>query len=255
MKVVIVEDEVLSQEQLERMLQRIGTSAGLTGTELEVVAKLDSVKGCKAFFSQFPQVDLVFMDIHLADGNAMDFLKEFPITTPIIFTTAFDQYALNAFKVNAVDYLLKPIDKNELETAIRKHVRLTSQQQNELLENIRLLTKGNTYKNRFMVKLGDSLSSIKTEEIHHFISEDGMVFLVTTAGKRFPLDYNLDQLENLVDPAHFFRINRKVIIRLDSIQKVASYFNSRLKIHALHLPEDDAIVSRERAGKFKEWFS
>ncbi len=248
MKVVIVEDEVLSQEHLERMLQRINV-------DLEVVAKLDSVKGCKAFFAQFPQVDLVFMDIHLADGNAMDFLKEFPISTPIIFTTAFDQYALNAFKVNAVDYLLKPIDKNELEAAIQKHLRLSSQQQNDLLENIRMLTKGNAYKNRFMVKLGDSLSSIKAEEIHHFISEDGMVLLVTNQGKRFPLDYNLDQLEQLIEPTQFFRINRKVIIRLDAIQKVASYFNSRLRIHALQLSEDDAIVSRERVGNFKEWFS
>ncbi len=248
MKVVIVEDEGLSQEYLERMLQRINV-------DLEVVAKLDSVKACKNFFAQMPQIDLIFMDIHLADGNAMDFLKDFPITTPIIFTTAFDQYALNAFKVNAVDYLLKPIDKNELEAAIQKHVRLSSQQQNELLENIRLLTKGNAFKNRFMVKLGDSLSSIKTEEIHHFISEDGMVLLITNQGKRFPLDYNLDQLEQLIDPAAFFRINRKVIIRIDSIQKVASYFNSRLRIHALQLSEDDAIVSRDRVGNFKEWFS
>ncbi len=248
MKVVIVEDEVLSQEHLERMLQRMNLG-------VEVITKLDSVKGCKTFFSQFPQVDLVFMDIHLADGNAMDFLREFPISTPIVFTTAFDQYALNAFKVNAVDYLLKPIDKNELEAAIQKHLRLSTQQQNELLENIRMLTKGNTYKNRFMVKLGDSLSSIKTEEIHHFISEDGMVFLVTDAGKRFPLDYNLDQLENLIEPTQFFRINRKVIVRLDAIQKVASFFNSRLKIHSVHLSEDDAIVSRERVGNFKEWFS
>jgi len=248
MKVVIVEDEMLSQEYLERMLQRINV-------DLEVVAKLDSVKGCKNFFAQSLQVDLVFMDIHLADGNAMDFLKEFPISTPIIFTTAFDQYALNAFKVNAVDYLLKPIDKNELETAIQKHLRLSSQQQNDLLENIRMLTKGNSYKNRFMVKLGDSLSSIKAEEIHHFISEDGMVLLVTNQGKRFPLDYNLDQLEQLIEPTQFFRINRKVIIRLDAIQKVASYFNSRLRIHALQLSEDDAIVSRERVGNFKEWFS
>lgn len=248
MKVVIVEDEVLSQEHLERMLQRINV-------DLEVVAKLDSVKACKNFFSQMPQIDLVFMDIHLADGNAMDFLTDFPIATPIIFTTAFDQYALNAFKVNAVDYLLKPIDKNELEAAIQKHVRLSSQQQNELLENIRLLTKGNAYKNRFMVKLGDSLTAIKAEEIHHFISEDGMVLLITNQGKRFPLDYNLDQLEQLIDPAAFFRINRKVIIRLDAIQKVASYFNSRLRIHALQLSEDDAIVSRDRVGNFKEWFA
>lgn len=248
MKVVIVEDEVLSQEYLERMLQRIQA-------DIEVVAKLDSVKSCKTFFAGLPQIDLVFMDIHLADGNAMDFLKDFPIATPIIFTTAFDQYALNAFKVNAVDYLLKPIDKNELEAAIQKHVRLSSQQQNELLENIRLLTKGNAFKNRFMVKLGDSLSSIKTEEIHHFISEDGMVLLVTNQGKRFPLDYNLDQLEQIIDPTQFFRINRKVIIRLDAIQKVASYFNSRLRIHALQLSEDDAIVSRDRVGNFKEWFS
>lgn len=248
MKVVIVEDEVLSQEHLERLILRITP-------DVEIVAKLDSVKGCKTFFAQLPRIDLIFMDIHLADGNAMDFLREFPLSTPIIFTTAFDQYALNAFKVNAVDYLLKPIDKNELEAAIEKHQRLSSNEHHDLLENIRLLTKGNTYKNRFMVKLGDALSSVKTDEIHHFTSEDGMVLLVTTLGKRYPLDYNLDQLEQLIDPAQFFRINRKVIVRLDAIQKVGSYFNSRLKIHAQHLSEEDAIVSRERVGNFKEWFS
>lgn len=247
MKVVIVEDEVLSQEHLERLLQRLQL-------DLEIVAKIDSVKGCKQFFAQLPKVDLIFMDIHLADGNAMDFLKDFPISTPIIFTTAFDQYALNAFKVNTVDYLLKPIDKNELEAAVQKHLRLSTQQQSDLLENIRLLTKGNSYKNRFMVKIGDSLTAINAEEIHHFISEEGMVFLVNSTGKRFPLDYNLDQLEQLIDPTQFFRINRKVILHLNVIQKVASYFNSRLKIHAPHLSDDDAIVSRERVGNFKEWF-
>ena len=247
MKVVIVEDEVLSQEQLERLLQRLQL-------DIEVIAKLDSVKGCQQFFANSPKVDLIFMDIHLADGNAMDFLSAHPISTPIIFTTAFDQYALNAFKVNAVDYLLKPIDKNELEAAVQKHLRLSSQQQNELLENIRLLTKGNNYKSRFMVKLGDLLTAINADEIHHFISEDRMVFLVNTSGKRSPLDYNLDQLETLIDPSKFFRINRKVIVQLDAIQKVASYFNSRLKIHAAHLAEEDAIVSRERVGNFKEWF-
>lgn len=246
MKVVIVEDEVLSQEQLERLLLRIGA-------DCEIIAKLDSVKACKQFFATLPSVDLIFMDIHLADGNAMDFLRDFPIPTPIIFTTAFDQYALNAFKVNAVDYLLKPIDKNELDAAIQKHIRLSNAQQQELLENIRLLAQSPSYKSRFMVKLGDNLSSIKTDEIHHFISEDGMVLVITQQGKRYPLDYNLDQLEQLIDPTQFFRINRKVIIRLDVIQKVASFFNSRLKIHALHLSEDDGVVSRERVSNFKDW--
>ncbi len=248
MNVVIVEDEVLSQEHLERLILQCQP-------DVSIVAKLDSVKSCKTFFAQFPAIDLIFMDIHLADGNSMDFLREFPISTPIIFTTAFDQYALNAFKVNAIDYLLKPIDRTELSSAIQKHQRLNSQQQNELLENIRMLAKGNAYKNRFMVKLGDSLSSIKTDEVHHFVSEDGMVLLVQMNGKRYPLDYNLDQLEQLIDPKEFFRINRKIIIRLDVIQKVGSYFNSRLKIHALQLSEDDGIVSRERVSGFKEWFN
>lgn len=248
MNVVIVEDEVLSQEHLERLILQCLPEA-------RIVAKLDSVKGCQAFFAHSSAIDLIFMDIHLADGNSMDFLREFPLSIPIIFTTAFDQYALTAFKVNAIDYLLKPIDRTELDAAIQKHQRLTSQQHSELLENIRLLAKGNAYKNRFMVKLGDSLSSIKTEEVHHFISEDGMVFLVQINGKRYPLDYNLDQLDQLIDPTQFFRINRKIIIRLDVILKVGSYFNSRLKIHAPHLSEDEAIVSRERVNGFKDWFN
>jgi DNA-binding LytR/AlgR family response regulator len=248
MKVAIIEDETLSQEHLERLILRLPY-------EIEIIAKLDSVKSCFAFFEQSPLVDLIFMDIHLADGNAFDFLKDFPVSTPIVFTTAFDQYTLNAFKVNAIDYLLKPIDKNELEMAIQKHIRLTSKQQNELLENIRQLTKIESYKTRFMVKLGDSLTGIKSEEIHHLRSEDGVVLLVTDKNKRYPLDYTLDQLESMIDPSKFFRINRKVIVHIDGIERVGTFFNSRLKVHATILPEEDAIVSRERVNNFKYWFN
>lgn len=248
MKVVIVEDEVLSQEHLERLLKRLPF-------DIEVLAKLDSVKSCREYFDEHEQPDLIFMDIHLGDGNAMDFLRDHPVNTPIIFTTAFDHYAIDAFKVNAVDYLLKPISGKDLENAIQKHHRLSLNQQQELLENIRILTKTSAYKSRFMVKIGDTLSSIKISDIHHFRSEDGMTFLVNRANKRYPLDYNLDQLEQLVDPTQFFRINRKVIVNLESINKVSSFFNSRLKVHAESLPEDDAIVSRERVMHFKEWFN
>lgn len=248
MKVVIIEDEVLSQEQLERLLQRLPY-------DIEIVSKLESVKACFSFFETKPVVDLIFMDIHLADGNAFDFLKDFTLTTPIIFTTAFDQYTLNAFKVNVIDYLLKPIDKIELEAAIQKHLRLTSKQQDELLQNIRQLTKTETYKTRFMVKLGDSLTGIKSEEIHHLRYEDGIVLLVTANNKRYPLDYSLDQLETMLDPNKFFRINRKVIIQIDSIERVGTFFNNRLKIHTAFLIENDAVVSRDRVGNFKSWFN
>lgn len=248
MKIVIVEDEVLLQEYLERLIIQLFPEA-------RVIAKIDSVKGCMHYFSDAPNCDLIFMDIHLADGSSMDFLREFPINTPIIFTTAFDQYALDAFKVNAIDYLLKPIDKTALEFAIRKYQRISSSQQSELLENIRLLTRHNEYKSRFMVKLGDSLSSIKIDEINHFRSEDGLVLLVSEKNKRFPLDYTLDQLEGVLDPTKFFRINRKVIVHVDGIEKVGSYFNSRLRVHAALLPEEDAIVSRDRVANFKSWFN
>ena len=215
----------------------------------------ESVKRTIAFLESGMKVDLIFMDIHLADGISFDIFEKVKETAPIIFTTAFDEYAIKAFKVNSVDYLLKPIGKAELRASIDKFKIMSdnvkSDQSEKLEETFNIINR--RYKNRFMVRSGEQIQSIPVEEISFLISEDGIVILVTKAGSRFALDQSLDTNEVLLNPEQFFRISRKVIINFESINKIVSHLNSRLKIYANHLNEDDGIVSRERVGDFKLW--
>lgn len=248
MKTIIIEDEKLSAEYLSNMLQRIDP-------EIEIIATFDSVKKSIEEFQNGIEADLLFVDIHLADGLSFDIFTKIQLDIPIIFTTAYDDYAIKAFKLNSIDYLLKPIGKEDLKQAIEKFKKHSNFQPNKNLEDLSqlYLQLNKQYKNRFMVKIGESIISIKTDEIIHFIAEDGVVLLVNNLNKRYTIDYTLDQLENMIDPNLFFRINRKVIISLNSIQKVATYFNSRLKINSNQLDEDSCIVSRDRVNDFKKW--
>ena len=248
MKVLIVEDEKLSAEHLALLLSRLEP-------DFEVVHISESVKRTIAFLESGMKVDLIFMDIHLADGISFDIFEKVKETAPIIFTTAFDEYAIKAFKVNSVDYLLKPIGKAELRASIDKFKimsdKVKSDQSEKLEETFNIINR--RYKNRFMVRSGEQIQSIPVEEISFLISEDGIVILVTKTGSRFALDQSLDTNEVLLNPEQFFRISRKVIINFDSINKIVAHLNSRLKIFANHLNEDDGIVSRERVGDFKLW--
>jgi len=248
MKAIIIEDEKLSAEHLQNLLKRIDHS-------IEIVATLDTVKKSIAALASGQQADLLFVDVHLADGLSFEIFSTLTINTPVIFTTAYDEYAIKAFKLNSVDYLLKPIGLEDLKVALDKYKKLNIFQQAGIIENIASAYKemNKQYKNRFMVKMGDSIASVKTEEIAHFISEDGVVLLATVTGKRYVVDYTLDSLESLLSPESFFRINRKVIININSIQKVGAYFNSRLKLDSQLLQGDDGIVSRERVNDFKKW--
>jgi len=248
MNVLIIEDEKLSAEHLGNLLRRVDP-------DIHVLQTLDSVKKSLEAFGKGLKADLLFVDIHLADGLSFDIFSKRMIDTPVIFTTAYDEYALKAFQLNSVDYLLKPIGIEELRKAVEKFKKFNPANQTKMLENIASAYQhiSKTYKNRFMVKMGDSIVSVKTEDVCHFIAEDGIVLLVTKGGKRYPIDYTLDQLDPLVPPETFFRINRKVFININTIQKVGSYFNSRLKLSAEFLEGDDCIVSRERVGEFKEW--
>lgn len=247
MKTIIIEDEKLSADYLTNMLKRIDPA-------IEVIANFDSVKKSVEEFQKGITADLLFVDIHLADGLSFDIFSKVYIDIPVIFTTAFDDYAIKAFKLNSVDYLLKPIGIDELKQAIEKFKKINKQQNNhiETLSQV-YLQLNKHYKNRFMVKIGESIISVKSEEIIHFIAEDGIVLLVTESGKRYSIDYTLDQLESLVDPNMFFRINRKVIISLNAVQKVSTYFNSRLKINSTQLEDEACIVSRDRVNDFKNW--
>jgi DNA-binding LytR/AlgR family response regulator len=249
MNIIIIEDEHLSAEHLSTLLKKIDKS-------IDIIGISDSVKKSIKLLSETPNVDLLFVDIHLADGLSFDIFSKISIDTPIIFTTAYNEYAIKAFKVNSIDYLLKPIGIEDLRVSIQKFEKLNNAAQQKMSAE-KLDTAFNIinkqHKNRFMVKMGDTISSIRIEDIAYFIAEQGIVLLVVKAGKRYSIDYTLDQLEQLIDLNQFFRINRKVLIHIDVVKKVSSYFNSRYKINADFLQEDDGVVSRERVNDFKLW--
>lgn len=248
MKAVIIEDEKLSAEHLETLLKKVDK-------QIQVVAIYDSVKSVLEAFKHGVQADLLFMDIHLADGLSFEIFSKMAIETPVIFTTAYDEYAIKAFKVNSIDYLLKPIGISELRVAIDKFKKTQKPSHAQLLPELSKVYENMSkqYKTRFMVKMGDHLVSVKSDEIAHFIAEDGVVLLCTKNEKRYAVDYTLDQLEELLDSSSFFRINRKVFVHINAIQKISTYFNSRLKINSPGLVDDDCVVSRERVNDFKKW--
>ena len=248
MNVIIVEDEKLTAEHLTLLLQKIDTT-------IEVVRYLDTVKATINAFKTGLEADLLFLDIHLADGNSFEIFKEIRIEIPIIFTTAFDKYAIQAFKQNSIDYLLKPISLNDLKFALEKYKKQQQTANKNLIENItnayQQLNK--QYKSRFMVKHGQSIETIQTDEIHHFETQESVSFLYTAKGNRFAIDYTLEQLETMLQPSDFFRINRKIIIHVKAIEKVNTYFNGRLIIKTNYLDDEARIVSRERVNDFKNW--
>lgn len=248
MKVVIVEDEKLSAEHLSLLLTEVDK-------EIEVVEYLDTVKGTVEAFNSGLKADLMFLDIHLADGNSFEIFSQTQIEIPIIFTTAFDNYAIQAFKQNSIDYLLKPVSMKELRFALDKFKKQRQVVDTNLIEIVSRIHDqiNNQFKKRFLVKSGQSIHSIDVDEVHHFITQESVTFLVVKTRHRYPIDYSLDQLETLLNPKMFFRINRKVILNINSIEKVENYFNGRLAITAKFLEGDLRIVSRERVNDFKKW--
>ncbi len=249
MKTLIIEDERPAALRLKKLIKECAPKA-------EILEVIDSVEDAVKWLNTFEQPDLIFMDIQLADGLSFDIFQQTTIKSPVIFTTAYDQYSLKAFKVNSVDYLLKPIDPEELTKAMKKFEEIFKKPQTydssaiqALLNNI----QSKKYKERFLVKTGQEFSYIPINDIAYFYSEDKIVCAKNVNGKRHILDYTLDQLEECLDPDFHFRINRKYIAKLSSINKINTYFNSRLKLELLPSPNDDVIVSRERVGNFKGW--
>lgn len=250
MNVLIIEDEQQAAQRLETLVQSLIPN-------VNVLAKLDTVKRSIEWFSTNPHPDLVFMDIQLADGISFVIFDQCEVRSPIIFTTAYDEYALKAFKVNSVDYILKPVDKSELELAIKKFNSLTKTENGhtKLLSNIgeamKLLTK--KFKARFVVKVGEHLRTIEVSDIQYFFSQDKTTFCVTREERSLILDFTLEQLEEMVDPERFYRINRKYLIASDAIQDIIHYTNSRLKLILKGSQDNDIIVARERVQDFKSW--
>ena len=248
MNIVIIEDENLSAEHLTNLLQKIDLS-------IAVINYFDTVSASAKAFNEGLTADLIFMDIHLADGNSFEIFSQVKLEIPVIFTTAFDNYAIQAFKQNSVDYLLKPIAFQDLKFAIDKFEKQKKSGNEELISSIAMAYQqmNKEYKTRFLVKLGQTIDSIPIEDIHHFETKESLSFLVTNKGNHYPIDYTLDQLETLIQPKQFFRINRKIILNIQSIEKVSTYFNSRLSITTKFLDNEARIVSRERVNDFKKW--
>ena len=202
------------------------------------------------------EADLLFFDIQLADGFSFEIFEQIKVKTPIIFTTAFDEYAIKAFKLNSVDYLLKPIDPKELKRAIDKfeaHHTENSQAFNMAMIEQAMNMMAKKYKERFVVKIGEHIHTIKVEDTAYFFSQDKATFLQSLDKNRFIIDYTLEQVEQLVDPDRFFRINRKYLVSLEAVKDIVTYSNSRLRL-ILHQTDDmDVIVSREKVQDFKKW--
>lgn len=248
MNVLIVEDEGIAAERLERLITELRPDA-------RVLEQLDTVKSAVAWFQTHDMPDLLFFDIHLADGSSFEIFEKVKINCPVIFTTAYDQYAIKAFEVNSVDYLLKPIEQSKLERALIKYESLSQSSQQVDVSELRSLIQGSKakYKERFVVKVGEHLRTISVDQVDCFYSEDGATYLMDAEGKKVIIDYTLDQLSALVDPVDFFRINRKFILRMSAIRDIVSYSNSRLRITLPHLDNNELIVSRDRVGEFKAW--
>lgn len=247
MKVLIFEDEALTAERLVRLLNKYDS-------EIDIIDILESVDQGVKWFSTNTAPDLIFMDIQLTDGSAFEIFEQVNIDVPIIFTTAYDQYAIQAFKVNSIDYLLKPIDSTDLEKAISKFKKYKATEGSNVdmyKSLLQQITKA--YKQRFLVKVGEQLKYVNTSEVAYFVHEEGLVFAYTELNKRYVLDQSIEQIEKIIDPADFFRINRKMIVSLPAIAQMHRYFNSRIKLKLNPDFGDEVIVSRDRVGDFKSW--
>lgn len=250
MKVVIIEDENAAARRLEKLLAEIEP-----GTV--ILSSLDSVETAVAWLQNNPLPELIFMDIHLADGSSFEIFEHVKITCPIIFTTAYDEYALQAFKVNAVDYLLKPIKQAELQAAIEKFKKVYKSESPDYAALIETLRKheGQNHLRRMLIRFGQSIKLVDMSDVAYFYTKDKITFLVTrSTAKRFPVDYPLDKLENLLDDRVFFRINRQFIINVSAIKEMHPYSKSRVKIDLEPSTGDmETVVSTERSAEFKRW--
>jgi DNA-binding LytR/AlgR family response regulator len=249
MKVLLIEDESHAVKRLSALLKEIDP-------DLDIVGSLDSIASSVKWLEENGCPDLLFLDIHLADGNSFLIFEQTKITCPIIFATAYDEFAIQAFKVNSIDYLLKPIEKSDLERSLEKLKAFSSSFQHKeetIFEVIKTLKEGKReYKQRFLVKIADRLLPIHVDQTHYFLAEDKLVFL-QTGEKKYPIDFTLDQLEEVLDPKTFFRINRKLLGHVQCIQKIFYHLNGKLKVDISPLTKEEVFVSRERAAEFKNW--
>jgi len=249
MKVIIIEDEKPSARRLQRMLNKL---------DLDAEVMLHSVEESINWFEKNEHPDLIFLDIQLSDGLSFEIFEHIDVESAIIFTTAYDEYALQAFKLNSIDYLLKPIDEVELAKAVKKYQeRLPNQQAVTLdfndIKKLLVNPIDREYKKRFSLKVGQHLKLVQIEDIECFFSENKGTYIHTNEGRNYLIDTTLELLEQELDPQTFFRINRKFFVNIHAIKDMVSYTNSRLQIKLNTYSDDEVIVARERVKDFKAW--
>lgn len=256
MRIFIIEDEIPAAEKIQRFLHRYDESIEIAGTAM-------SVKQAVKWLESDGEADLLFMDIQLTDGLSFDIFKQVNFDIPVVFTTAYNEYAIEAFRANGIDYLLKPITYDALSESLEKFNSLKNKLQEpgqseatsviDLQSALQMLSKRD-YKTRFMVKIGEHIRSVTTDRIDLFYAEGRNAYIVTNEGKRLIIDYKLETLEEMLDPKKFFRVNRTFIIEINAIKDVLVYSNSRLKIILAQNFDREIIVSREKVNAFKVWF-
>jgi len=248
MNILLIEDELPAARRLEKLILELRPEATLIGP-------LDSIESAVNWFAANEAPDLAMMDIELADGQSFEIFKRASVTCPVVFTTAYDEFALEAFKVNSIDYLLKPIGKEELQKALSYydslHAPAAKLDIDKLLQHLNRSEP--EYKNRFLVRVGQKMIPVNVAEAAWFHSEDKLTFLHTYDGRRYPVDFTLDELDRTLDPRRYFRANRQFILAVDTVVHVHTHFNGKLKVDMKPKPTEEVIVSREKAADFKAW--
>lgn len=257
MNILIVEDEDLAVKKIQKTLLSVDDDA-------RVVGVTDSIRSTVEWLQDHPTPDLILMDIELADGQSFEIFKLTEIKSPVIFTTSYDEYALKAFKVNSIDYLLKPVQKEELQAALEKYKEMKKSygvkesegeeaRLDSLLKELRSRLEPKEYRQRFLVKHGQKLVSIEMNEIAYFFSDGRLNFFKTVDNRKFVVDYTMDELEDMVDPKQYFRISRSFYVSVGSIDRIEEYFGNRLILSLKPAVDKEALVSREKVTDFKKW--
>ena len=246
MRIIIFEDETRAANHLERLLAKVAPN-------MTVIVRLESVRDGVKYLQNNPEPELIFSDIQLADGLSFEIYNQVNVSCPIIFTTAYDHYAIEAFKTNGIDYLLKPIEEERLRQAIEKAKHFSPGLMLEKILSLSNPASDKVFKSRFMVKVGDKIKSVPVEDILVFYSQEKASFIRTRDAHTYCVDYALDQLEPMLDTKIYFRINRKYIVSIDACTNILAWTNSRLRLKIDGIDDSDIIVARERVVEFKNW--
>lgn len=262
MNILIVEDEKLAVRKLTKLLEETTPELVVKGIAPSIAATVEWIEENRAAGEKEP--DLIFMDIELADGQSFEIFNRVDIRSTVIFTTSYDEYALQAFKVNSIDYLLKPVQKEDLQRSLKKFHDLTGRQRNDeavalpsslenILRNFQMQQPAVEYRKRFLVKQGARLLSVEVSDIAYFYIDEGISFFKNYQGQKFVVDYRIEELAEFLDPEHFLRINRSLIVTHQSVVQIQPYYNNRLALTLKPAFDKEAIVSRDKSNDFKKW--